>query len=429
MLKNYYMSKTIAIISYLLFALTFLSCTGNISVKEVEDISIVDNINNLREVRLMDLNCDIEYIKLERHGDPLKSFYDIEFSNNYIFITDLLGCYLYDMSGDYIAEIGKKGKGPGEYIYPVNVEISSDNTLYVQDGKRFLVYDIKGNNLRSFTPEIHNEIKFYMNNCTLFRDSLFLGHIPNYTGTEKYKAALFNNFGQTLELFENKSFLNRKLKMVNSFDTHSIIYQYDKNIFLKEFMNDTLFTLNEDVRFWPTYRFDLGKYKYPLKEIESLSPENARMIENYIFVDNIFETSTYFFLDCTFNKHTPAKRSSPSNIDGYESDYYTVNLLGVYNKQSNELIFSSPEKTDSRLIRTGLYNHIDGGPKFYPKKMINDSTMAMWIEAYLFKKHIESEEFKRSKPLYPERKIELENFANSLSENDNPVLMIVKFNN
>jgi hypothetical protein len=421
------MSKAIAIIYYSLLVLTFQGCTRNISVKEVENISIVDNINNLRVIQLLDLHCDIKYIRLEKHGDPLKSVYDIEFSNNFIFITDLSGCYLYDMSGNFIAKISKIGRGPGEYTYPVNIEFSSDSTLYIQDGKKFLVYDIEGNFLKSFTPEIHTEIRYYMKHCSLFQDSLFLGHIPNYTGTEMYKAAIFNNLGQTVKLIKNTSFLNRKVKMVNSFDTQSIIYKYNGSVFFKELLNDTLFTLSENSGFWPIYRFDFGKYKCPSKEVESLSSKSVKMIENFIFIDNIFETSDYLFLDCNFNKHTPAKRSSPSFIDGYESHYYTVDLLGVYNKQSNELTFSLPEKTDSRLIRTGLYNHIDGGPKFYPKKMINDSTMAMWIDAYLIKKHVESKEFIQSEPLFPERKIALKEFVNSLSEDDNPVLMVTTF--
>ncbi len=36
-----------------------------------------------------------------------------------------------------------------------------------------------------------------------------------------------------------------------------------------------------------------------------------------------------------------------------------------------------------------------------------------------------SEEFRNSKPVYPEKKRELEKLANSLKETDNPVLILV----
>ncbi|MCF6357444.1 MAG: hypothetical protein L3J54_06505 [Draconibacterium sp.] len=40
--------------------------------------------------------------------------------------------------------------------------------------------------------------------------------------------------------------------------------------------------------------------------------------------------------------------------------------------------------------------------------------------------HVNSEAFKNSTPLYPEKKKALEKLANNLNENNNPVLMLVK---
>lgn len=51
----------------------------------------------------------------------------------------------------------------------------------------------------------------------------------------------------------------------------------------------------------------------------------------------------------------------------------------------------------------------------------------MWIEAKQLKEHVASDDFKNNSPKYPEKKKELENIANSLSEFDNPVLMFVTF--
>jgi hypothetical protein len=48
------------------------------------------------------------------------------------------------------------------------------------------------------------------------------------------------------------------------------------------------------------------------------------------------------------------------------------------------------------------------------------------IDAIDLKNHVASEAFKKSKPLYPEKKKELEKLANSLKETDNPVLVLVR---
>ncbi len=45
---------------------------------------------------------------------------------------------------------------------------------------------------------------------------------------------------------------------------------------------------------------------------------------------------------------------------------------------------------------------------------------------YELKQYVESDAFKNSTPKYPEKKKQLEQLANSLNENDNPVLMLVK---
>jgi hypothetical protein len=48
------------------------------------------------------------------------------------------------------------------------------------------------------------------------------------------------------------------------------------------------------------------------------------------------------------------------------------------------------------------------------------------VNAFELKQFISSKAFKLSNPKYPGKKKELEKLANSLDENDNPVLMIVK---
>jgi tRNA(Phe) wybutosine-synthesizing methylase Tyw3 len=52
--------------------------------------------------------------------------------------------------------------------------------------------------------------------------------------------------------------------------------------------------------------------------------------------------------------------------------------------------------------------------------------LVSWTYSYLLKDHVTSVAFKKYNPKFPEKKKELERLANSLNENDNPVLMLVK---
>jgi hypothetical protein len=101
--------------------------------------------------------------------------------------------------------------------------------------------------------------------------------------------------------------------------------------------------------------------------------------------------------------------------------------LGIYDKRTGIMSFCKPTSTDNPLFASGFYNDIDAGPRFLPKIQINDSTMVMWIEAKRLRDHIASNDFKKYITKYHEKKKELENLANRLSDFDNPVLMEVTF--
>ena len=144
--------------------------------------------------------------------------------------------------------------------------------------------------------------------------------------------------------------------------------------------------------------------------------EYFQKINDYVDVGSIFQTSEYLFLSVNFGKRFTATENN------------TTYCFGIYNKETGEFCFCEPTNTDNPLFTSGLYNDIDGGPRFFPTKQINDSTMVMTVSAMELKNHIASEDFKKSNPKFPEKKKQLEKLANSLSKYANPVLMVVTFN-
>ena len=77
----------------------------------------------------------------------------------------------------------------------------------------------------------------------------------------------------------------------------------------------------------------------------------------------------------------------------------------------------------------GLVNDLDNGPNFKIQNVvtIDDAEyLISWINAFELKTHINSEAYKNSTPLHPEKKKEMEQLANRMDENNNPVLVLVK---
>ena len=94
--------------------------------------------------------------------------------------------------------------------------------------------------------------------------------------------------------------------------------------------------------------------------------------------------------------------------------------------------YASFDKSSQYLMSInehGIINDIDGGPSIRMKTSLNSNTVISWIDAFELIAFVNSDEFKNSIPKYPEKKKELERLANSLNENDNPVLMLVTLKN
>ncbi|MEA1878959.1 MAG: 6-bladed beta-propeller [Bacteroidota bacterium] len=399
------------------------------------EINIEKNIRNIKPLNIGDFNCDISYIPLKNNSILFRSITLIDFSHDLILVSDRKNCFLFDLQGNLISKIGNRGKGPGEYLLVTNIKFGLHNLIYIQNNLHLLAYDLKGNFQRKFKPEINPEVGTYggiMKSWAPFNDSLFIGQVSNDSGHEKHKAVFFNVDGKTVRSIRNHIFLNIEEPYTSSDNSLAFIYQLEGTIYFKEKMNDTVFLVDDQYEFKPVYFFYHGKYGMPMKERELPRNERKKTYEDCIKIIGIYESTEYLFLNCDFHDHNPAKRSEPVLLPiEFGSNkywwYYPTLMLGIYNKLSKELVFAEPVKSDNRLTNSGLRNDYDGGPNFCPRKMVNDSTLAMWVDAYLLKEHVASDYFKNSTPKHPEKKKELEKLANSLSENDNPVLILVTF--
>ena len=412
-----------------LFILLFYSCNGQ---KKVDDslvsIDVEANLKRQEIITLSGFAKDIRYVPLETFENMnFTGIWDCEFSDELILAKDLTKCILYSSNGRVIAKVGNRGRGPGEYSYVSNVNFGPEGIIFMQSGFDLFEYDYSGNFIRKHGNTFYKNETYSIRSWFVINDSLFLGHIPNMTGNIDNKALLINKNGDILSYFKNYILFNRKKPVSSYIENQASFYQFENEVFYNDLYNDTLFSLNSRYDLVPKYNFTLGRFKEPISERAKLIGSDQ---SKYIYIWNIFQTADYLFLKCQFNENFPAKRLNPkpAPIDGFPPILYNTSFaLGIYNKNTGDLVFSKPTSTDNPLFTTGLYNDIDNGPRFLPQKQINDSTMVMWIESKQLKEHIASDDFKNDSPKYPEKKKELEILANSLSEFDNPVLMFVTF--
>ena len=170
--------KLVNIIIILLTISPFLfSCKKDKAKMDFVEINIEQNVKNLKHFNICDFDCDLRYVSLESNSLFLKAAALYDFSKDYFVVSDRTICLLYDWQGNFISQIGRMGKGPGEYLRVSHVQFGPDQNIYTNDGRSISVYDFGGRFKRIFKPESNpdklvlggNVLIFALLNDTVFR--------------------------------------------------------------------------------------------------------------------------------------------------------------------------------------------------------------------------------------------------------------------
>ena len=430
--------KTLIIICCLSYII-FVSCSPKNASDEIPVIDIGSNAFKMEKLYLSDYASEIRYIPMEEDKENLINgislFFYADFSDKYILDTDGTKCLLYDNDGHLLRQIGQQGRGPGEYIGISSVFLIGDQIFihdyYLDD---IIEYKTDGSYLKDHKSGLTLEDRFYIQTAYFINDSIIIGNLDNRTGKEEYKAFLFDKDGSIIESFSNYIIFNLEPGVNKATSGSAIFFRFKDKVFFKERLNDTLFRLSLDNRLEPCYVFDFGKYKLPLiNRGKGLAQMDSR---SYIQMTGLSQSEKFLFIVCGYGKYFPANRLTAEKVNIPDGSISTVTqnqpyVLGIYDKESGDLVFSEPTDTDNRLYSSGLYNDIDAGPRFMPGKMVNDSTMAMKIPFNWLIRHIESDDFKNNIPKNPAQKEKLAAMVDSLKnvDFDNPVYMLVTFKN
>ncbi|QGY46986.1 6-bladed beta-propeller [Maribellus comscasis] len=385
--------------------------------KEIDNIIDLTSITEPTETNLSELGSEIRYIPLETNADCLiPQIYKLIYEGGAYFLGSTnantnnekpkkdappppptmptRSLYRFSKDGEFICQISHKGGAPSEYIDIFDFLYNkSNNTINI-----FILNDIKEFSLEgSWKKNITIENKKV--SSIGYSNNQILGFVENPEGQNEYSFLLFDANGQITNKYENK------YRFVSTqgtyFHPECIFYQYNGIIHCKELHSDTIFSFDNGT-FIPKYILKQGEAKF----IPDLREDPQYLYKNlgkFIIQKNCFESKNYLFYQYRWKKKDNFFIQNKSNGNQYLIDN-----------------------------GTGLVNDLDNGPNFKIQNTITvDGTeyLVSWINTFELKAHVASNEFKNSVPKFPEKKKKLEQLANSLDENDNPVLMLVKLKN
>lgn len=166
-----------------LFACQDKGMRGYVDQYPVE-IDFANNFKNYKEIKLSHIADSVEYVKLENLPEGLvKQAWSVHVTDSFIFVAQYNSLLQFDRKGKFIRQIGKKGRGPSEYINVFGLSVNGhDHRLYVNAGrlKRIQVYDFQG--------EYKTSHKYFSNREFDMLDSVkVVSSIENFHGQEPLK--------------------------------------------------------------------------------------------------------------------------------------------------------------------------------------------------------------------------------------------------
>jgi len=398
--------KNLTILLTLIIVL--FSCKQKKEVDNIIDLTLITepNVTNLSE-----LGSEITYIPLETNASCLipqidKLIYEngayflrSTSANNEVHekgapppppIPPTRSLYRFSKNGEFICQISHKGGAPSEYIDIHDFLYNkSNNTIDIFSLNFIKEFSLDGIWKRNITIESDEVYSLgYTNNQ-------FLGFINNARGQTEYSFVLIDANGQITNKYKNKYKFSSSRNGIY-YSSACVFYRYDGNLHCKEMYSDTIFSFDNGV-FIPKYILNQGEAKFTTDLREKVNSADFTQI---IFQKNIFESKNYLFYQ--------------------------------YRRKQRENCFIKNKSNGTQYLidnGTGLVNDMDNGPNFKIQNTVTvDGTeyIVSWINAFDLKAHVASNDLKNATPKFPEKKKELEQLANSLNENDNPVLMLVK---
>lgn len=412
--------------SFILFKIV-LSCTNVSERSEIPTLDLESGGENRVKLNLSQYADSVWYIALESGSVNLKVLQLLDKRGNLIVVSDKYEVSLFTDQGKFLSKIGIRGRGPGEYRYVTNLKLSLNGTVLAQDMYDLLEYDLEGSFLSSSKDFFRYPTEYQMNysgEWLQISDSLFLLHLPVVLGNERYRALIKDKEGTVIRHIPNYTRFSAR-PSANSWSTSATVYSHSHRIFYHEMFSDTLFELDNNYSLLPRFHLYRGKYFISYVDLINSAYDGTFGEHPIAYINACFETQRYLFLDMEFFLND-LKRAEIVYEDDSPKKYYSTKLLGIYEKDRDLFHVAEVNKEgESRIRRTGLINDIDGGFSFYPAFRFDDNTLAMQIDAFKLKRYVNSGSFREAATLHPEKKKALEELANSLSVEDNPVLMVV----
>lgn len=367
------------LITLLLIAILFIQCGQKSEESPFQVLDISSAFSKKEEVKLSKFVDEATFVPIETRPDILigqNARYEV--TDSFIIVKNVgfnqtAQILLFDRStGKFLREIGKAGRGPGEYRNISFIPYNKEKKQIYGDGssRDLLIYDISGKYVRSISyptskdPKAPND--FFANRVyspDIMIDSItFVSYATNFSGWEDKKLVLFTK-DTIVKTFPNYlTWTRNNWNVISGMGKPANFYKWNNNLYFIEAFCDTLYKVTQE-ELIPRYYFDFGRFKADYsKQDEIVRPDQSK---NYFFLYDIDENQDYIFFQLRFN-----------------DEVYT----GFIDKKTNKATFCETGTSGKSGLKDDLNNLMDIVPLDFTQNsemvyIIQPSQLFKWFEA------------------------------------------------
>lgn len=390
--------KLIYLIGLLLFSIGCKHDKSTFGKVQPEIIDLSDGLKSDGEImNISKIARDIQYVFLETTKDCLIDDIDKMMTDkNLIFLFNRRQFFIFNDEGKFVRQIGREGKGPGEYLRIMDFTINPNGQtifIYDSDQKKVICY--------KYTGEYISEFKLHSYpTCITNIDSgcLALSWVkPDFIANDYFGISYYSYDGKLLNRTFNRKDENADETKPSTFLTR--LNYYGDSLTYWEINLDTIYRIDHSRNMVPRYMIDY-----------QTNTEGKSMDE---ISKNIFRYSDFL-----------------------ETDDYLFFLGGVYNNKLKHIIFNKKTKecfnllfkntTDLNLqIKTGFNNDLDGGYPILPFDILRDGRLYDFFYPYELKNLLTLNALDRMNVINKQKQKVLFDAINNSSEMSNPIIMLV----
>lgn len=376
--------KVIALFVAVIVTILSISCSGNSAKQKVKEskkvekaykyASMKDGILHLdlnearkhpKKLKLSDICDSLIYIPLETRKECLlgKNLHEIDIDGDNIFIQEGWNLFHFNMNGKFKSQVGKTGRGPGEYVCTGYCLNKRDKKLYAQAcyQHKFLVFDYNDDLLSSelnFKNLFHSMRYDYINNAIVGAAYYFLGKRKDAKYYKIKDIKVDNNKVSVFKsnYFPKEYFVDQAKTRMNL--VGSSTYSYKEEIFFQEIANDTLFKKSDSIM---SPHIILNNYKFRPK----FTSDKEFDIKEFIKDNDCFFKDFYFSVTDESDRYV------------FAGNIYAKSGHFLFDKKEKKLTFIEKPKDEKNQI----INNIDFVNDFNLGAVINNSYLRVRVDA------------------------------------------------